>query len=883
MEEVESVLDNWSGRGLPHVDFDDNDSVPLDVGHAIGEGLSGQVYEVVCKGVRLARKFTRRKEAIQNEINILRKLRGTHIIRYIGSYTYRGWIGILLWPVAICDLNTLLLRFESPLEHQSKDPWRRLGFSIMEASQSEKLAHPALFLKRNFGCLANAITYLHGNGIRHKDLKPQNILVTERGIVVTDFGVSTDFSERDRSESDGLERGSVRYFAPELENWNLRGRPADIYSLGCIFLEMATVLHAESLTDLKAFQRTSTGNSHFHLCPIQTELWVEKLAEKTIPEHLEVKMFPLIRRMLGTNPADRPEASNVSMEIAKLGGDLSVLHAPCCNGLPISVELSQVFNSAMQRSEQLHEAEITGLYYRISQLEEALQSSREERKMETALHKSEFLFLQGQLSDSKLRQELAENSSKTLAEQVRKLESALQLTQEKLRTEGNVRIAEIAELRAKLEVSECNQAGMQPTLAAIAPSRTRMNYGNRTETKGPPQRQPKSIDKLVPDTGTTDSSASVSSIEMDIKGLLVQQNHDAGPSSAYERFLKLSSASLQGSEGNHELAREFLNPVETQILSKSIAKIDSFANQGGNYDPKPRTNRWETPMRNQSRMIQPLCDQALEKYIQLYKRCHTATRPSSCGSKGFKATKGTTSKSPSTNSEEAPVYHPLLQDYFAKTGDVNIVRERIHELEFHQRELFKEQQLRKDYGIGMSEENANFLATFEPTHEGLESELRELELGAHKLKLRCISEGLLSNDLPVEYSLVASPELSVKTPLVKPEGEETQRTEGSGTMIISNEGIIQCERAPEAGGPIGDLKSTRDRVNGWLLDILRSSPMNIRQYMSYHALVATDYPQRNLDTAVDLEDVFYDATLSIQESASLSGPTSIPSCSSCWF
>lgn len=91
-----------------------------------------------------------------------------------------------------------------------------------------------------FYCLANAIEFIHGIGIRHRDIKPKNILVHGDKILLADFGISsmgllatlsTAIPQLARSRS-------PTHCAPEVEEGSSRGRSADILALGAVFLDM---------------------------------------------------------------------------------------------------------------------------------------------------------------------------------------------------------------------------------------------------------------------------------------------------------------------------------------------------------------------------------------------------------------------------------------------------------------------------------------------------------------------------------------------------------------------------------------------------------------------------------------------------------------------
>ncbi len=88
--------------------------------------------------------------------------------------------------------------------------------------------------------IASAISHAHKNHIIHRDIKPQNILVSEIGNVkVTDFGIAKATSSNTVT-STATAMGSVHYISPEQAKGRFSDEKSDIYSLGITMYEMVT-------------------------------------------------------------------------------------------------------------------------------------------------------------------------------------------------------------------------------------------------------------------------------------------------------------------------------------------------------------------------------------------------------------------------------------------------------------------------------------------------------------------------------------------------------------------------------------------------------------------------------------------------------------------
>ncbi|HNT55764.1 MAG TPA: serine/threonine-protein kinase, partial [Anaerolineaceae bacterium] len=89
--------------------------------------------------------------------------------------------------------------------------------------------------------ISDALVFAHENALVHRDIKPQNIMISPKeGAVLTDFGLVRAMEAGSVGTKTGALMGTPAYIAPEI--W--RGQPAtpaaDQYSLGCVVVEMLT-------------------------------------------------------------------------------------------------------------------------------------------------------------------------------------------------------------------------------------------------------------------------------------------------------------------------------------------------------------------------------------------------------------------------------------------------------------------------------------------------------------------------------------------------------------------------------------------------------------------------------------------------------------------
>lgn len=226
----------------------------------LGSGQFGNVSKVLQSGnsedapVYFARKFisaplaskdhVRRKvikDMVLNEADIMRKLQHHHIASMLLWIEEPEGFSLIMPTVADCNLRDFL------------------GQCIDGSFPIEQVG----LLDGWFGCLVSALGFAHAKSVKHEDIKPHNILVKEERVYLADFGCAQDFEQSESSISkDQWLAGTPVYWPPEPRD--SRGRPADVFALGCVFSEMLTVRHKRTLDEYQAKRKVnSTKDSDY--------------------------------------------------------------------------------------------------------------------------------------------------------------------------------------------------------------------------------------------------------------------------------------------------------------------------------------------------------------------------------------------------------------------------------------------------------------------------------------------------------------------------------------------------------------------------------------------------------------------------------------------
>jgi tRNA A-37 threonylcarbamoyl transferase component Bud32 len=257
---------------------------------------------------RLTRRDSSDKENVRKEVLVLQKLRGhRHIVQLHGSYIGKKEAGIVLQPVADSNLQEYLDNFYDPDCPSGK----------------------AETLYRVFGCLCVSLEKMHQSRIRHKDIKPANILINGSDVLYTGYNSALLFQDSKgftRSPNGG-ERTDM-YAPPERWDEDTRDVTADVFSLGCVFLEVLTVLAGEELEE--CYELAQPVGYGQNLDGIQRRL--EELERRVKDKEWLLRPIRWCSRMLGVK-AQRPGAAEVIDEIVESTPeeDLEIYFcAPCC-------------------------------------------------------------------------------------------------------------------------------------------------------------------------------------------------------------------------------------------------------------------------------------------------------------------------------------------------------------------------------------------------------------------------------------------------------------------------------------------------------------------------------------------------------------------------
>ncbi|KAK4196694.1 PaTLK2 MAPKK kinase encoded by the PaTLK2 protein [Triangularia verruculosa] len=248
--------------------------------HAVtGELLAVKQVETPSPGAN-SQSDARKKsmiEALKREISLLRDLRHPNIVQYLGCGSSAEYLNIFLEYVPGGSVQTMLNSY---------------------GALPEPLVRS--FVKQ----ILNGLSYLHNMDIIHRDIKGANILVDNKGTIkISDFGISKKLEATNilNGANNNKHRpslqGSVFWMAPEVVKQTSYTRKADIWSLGCLVVEMFTGTHPfPDCTQLQAIFKI--GGSK---------------ATPTIPEHASAEAKQFLAQTFEIDHNNRPSADDLML------------------------------------------------------------------------------------------------------------------------------------------------------------------------------------------------------------------------------------------------------------------------------------------------------------------------------------------------------------------------------------------------------------------------------------------------------------------------------------------------------------------------------------------------------------------------------------------
>jgi serine/threonine protein kinase len=215
-------------------------------------------------------KAREKKEGdIRHEIELLQELHHEHIVRYLGSESTDTCFNVFLEYVS--------------------------GGSI--ASCLQKFGKFNEILAQTLTCqILYGLEYLHSRSIIHRDIKGANVLIDSDGIAkISDFGISkkNEYQAAYQRVTRMSMQGSINWMAAEVARGKGYSAKVDIWSLGCLVLEMLTGHPPWHKVQGNIIYLLGTGNA------------------PPIPEHLSETSQDFLRQCFTIDPEKRPTATEL--------------------------------------------------------------------------------------------------------------------------------------------------------------------------------------------------------------------------------------------------------------------------------------------------------------------------------------------------------------------------------------------------------------------------------------------------------------------------------------------------------------------------------------------------------------------------------------------
>ncbi|KAH7121914.1 Hsp70 protein-domain-containing protein [Dactylonectria estremocensis] len=297
-----------------HALFSQHEPLPFQVIGRLGRGAHGSVDKVmsIISHREYARKIFKKSRGLKRqdvktfitELNVLKRVDHRHCVELLGSYSDPKHFALIMQPVGDHNL--------AEYYHKAKD-------------SSDKIS----LMRSFFGCLANAMQYLHAANIRHRDIKPQNIIVKGERVLITDFGIAYNWENLTRGTTTADSGKTLVYASPEVVRVEARNESADVWSLGCVFLEMATVIKGETTSNMREVFHERSDSYAFHANRDGISAWISQL--RGVAPTTDNVMLDWAASMLQHKASQRPTAGTLFDTIVTECARCDILFCgPCC-------------------------------------------------------------------------------------------------------------------------------------------------------------------------------------------------------------------------------------------------------------------------------------------------------------------------------------------------------------------------------------------------------------------------------------------------------------------------------------------------------------------------------------------------------------------------
>ncbi len=379
-----------------HMIYQDPEVVPVDVvdkrqslPHGHGHGHHHTIDRVTVPG-EPGRVFLRRRipigsgpgclahEDLQYEIDSIKNLQNDHLVSYWGSYVHHGQGYVLFTPASDLSLKSFLTSFltttPASVKNLDKQTRRQLVFNWIH-------------------CLVDTLCFIHSRALSHGNIRPSNVLFNNENHIffsdLTRLGAEAPASGADKASFD---KESYDYAAPEqwfkpsalaaasahqrkpapwpsmspetaatfsisragdlaslitmkhAPNPHLDPQAADVFSLGCIILELLGFLlkrQTRAFATHRAAKHKTPGrggavlDSSFHRNLGQSESWMTGLAKEAAKKDDRMfrgvaPMLHVVERMLSLYPTERPSIHDVQARMYRILTEDCGISEPHC-------------------------------------------------------------------------------------------------------------------------------------------------------------------------------------------------------------------------------------------------------------------------------------------------------------------------------------------------------------------------------------------------------------------------------------------------------------------------------------------------------------------------------------------------------------------------